>query len=120
MNLMFAAVLQASLMGVQESSYEQAYKQAEAGKPLVVLIGADWCPGCRTMKNSVMPQVRRNGALENVAFVELNTDQQRDLTGQMMKGGSIPQLVIYHKDAEGWNRRVLVGARSAGEVERHQ
>jgi thioredoxin-like negative regulator of GroEL len=117
-NLMLAAVMQAALMGAAETSYAEAYKQAEAGKPLVVLIGTDWCPGCVTMKNRVMPQVEKNGTLAKVAFTQLNTDKERELATQMMRGNSIPQLVIYHKTADGWMRQVMVGAKSAAEVER--
>ena len=118
MNVMYAMVLQATLMSATDETYARAYKEAESGKPLVVLIGADWCPGCRTMKNSVMPQVRQSGALQKVAFVSVNTDYDRELANKMMNAGSIPQLIIYHKTGESWNREVVVGARSAADVER--
>ncbi len=117
-NLMMAAVMQAALMGVGEANYAEAYKQAEAGKPLVVLIGTDWCPGCVTMKNRVIPQIEKNGTLAKVAFTQINTDQDRELATQMMRGNSIPQLVIYHKTADGWMRQIMVGAKSVAEVER--
>lgn len=115
---MMAAVMQAALMGVGEANYAEAYKQAEAGKPLVVLIGTDWCPGCVTMKNRVIPQIEKNGTLAKVAFTQINTDQDRELATQMMRGNSIPQLVIYHKTADGWMRQIMVGAKSVAEVER--
>lgn len=117
-NLVLATVMQAALLGAGEANYAEAYKQAEAGKPLVVLIGTEWCPGCVTMKNRVIPQIRKNGTLDKVAFTQLNTDHERELANQMMKGNSIPQLVIYHKSGDGWSRQVLVGAKSAAEVEK--
>lgn len=115
---MMAAVMQAALMGVGEANYAEAYKQAETGKPLVVLIGTDWCPGCVTMKNRVIPQIEKNGTLAKVAFTQINTDQDRELAAQMMRGNSIPQLVIYHQTADGWMRQIMVGAKSVAEVER--
>jgi thiol-disulfide isomerase/thioredoxin len=99
--------------------YTEAYgKTAETGQPLVILIGADWCPGCRTMKNSVIPQLEKQGGLNKVAFAYVNADHQRDLAGKLMQGGSIPQLVVFRKTAEGnWTRQQLTGAHSIGETQ---
>jgi thiol-disulfide isomerase/thioredoxin len=112
--LMSVAALNA---GTQD--YATAFKQTEeTGKPLVVLVGADWCPGCRTMKNSTMPQVEKKGLLNKVAFAHVNTDHDGSLAGKLMKGGSIPQLVMFQKKADGtWTRKQLTGAQSPGSVE---
>ncbi len=118
-NVLLAVVLQGSILATGGNAYEEAYNvSTKTGKPLVVLVGAEWCPGCRTMKNNVVPQLRKNGALEGVAYAEVNSDQQPQLARELSSGGSIPQLVIYHQDKEGWNRQVFVGARSVAEVER--
>lgn len=117
-SLAMSLILQASMLGATEKSYADAYKsQEETGRPLVVLVGAEWCPGCRTMKQSVLPEVERHGALERVHFAVVNTDQDRDLAGKLMEGGSIPQLVMYRKTSKGWIRRRLTGSRSAADVE---
>ena len=59
-------------------TYADAYKTTQdTGKPLVVLIGADWCPYCQVMKTSVMPQVAAHGDLASVSFAYMNSDQQR-------------------------------------------
>ena len=116
-----AAALQAAVMtGANVTKdYAQAYESThETGKPLVVLVGADWCPGCRTMKQSVMPQVARNGALDKVSYAEVNTDHDGKLARELMDRGAIPQLVVYHQTSDGWNRQVFVGVRSVSEIER--
>lgn len=117
-SLTVAALLQVSLLSTGGQSYAEAHRQqAETGRPLVVLIGADWCPACVTMKNSVIPQAQREGVLEGVAFAQVNTDQQPALSKQLMRGGMIPQLIVFHKSANGWQRKQLVGAQSISAIQ---
>lgn len=119
-HIALAAVLQMSLLAgaAGGSDYKVAYKSAqETGKPLVVLVGAEWCPGCRTMKNSVMPQVKAHGKLDAVAFTQVNSDHERELSQQLLSGNMIPQLVMYTKTADGWKVDRLVGAQSTAAVE---
>src|SRR5205823_806276 len=95
-----------------------AYKDTtQSGRPLVVLIGADWCPGCRQMKYSAIPELERKGGLDKVAFAYVNTDQQSVLAGKLMQGGSIPQLVVYQKTDSGWKRQQLTGAHSVADIQ---
>ncbi len=117
MGLAFAMVLQTAVISAGEQDYKSAYQQAaETGKPLVVLIGADWCPGCRTMKQSTMPQLASKGDLGKVCYAQVNTDRDHDLAGKLMTGGSIPQLVMFWKSASGWQRQQLTGAHSPSEI----
>ena len=120
-NLTLSIVLQAaSLMtGGHQSShqYNQAYQQtAETGRPLLVLVGADWCPGCRQMKDSVLPQLEQQGTFNKVTLAYVNTDQQQELAGRLMHGGSIPQLILFKKTGKGWMRQQLTGAHSLGDT----
>ncbi len=112
-------LLSVAALSAGTQDYAAAFKQTEeTGKPLVVLVGADWCPGCRTMKNSTLPQVERKGLLSKVAFAHVNTDRDGSLAGKLMKGGSIPQLVMFQKKADGsWSRKQLTGAQSPSSVE---
>ena len=113
-----AALLQFSVVTSAAQSYGDAYQaSADSGRPLLVMVGAEWCPGCVTMKQSVIPQVERNGALKEVAFAYVNTDQQGRLAKKLMRGGSIPQLIAFRKTRSGWQREQLTGAQSASAVE---
>jgi thioredoxin-like negative regulator of GroEL len=106
------------MLSVGGASYAEAHREmSQTGRPLVVLVGADWCPGCNVMKSSSMPEVRRQGGLNGVAFATVNTDHERDLAQQLMGGGAIPQLIMYSPTSEGWNRRVLVGAQSPSAIQ---
>jgi thioredoxin-like negative regulator of GroEL len=123
-NLAMAAVLQAGILAAEPVSlksetltYTEAYAQAQAQeKPLVVLVGAEWCPACVTMKKSTIPQVAQNGIFKDVAFTVVDTDRQADIAQQVMEGGSIPQLIMFHKTSEGWKRERLTGGQSASAI----
>jgi thioredoxin-like negative regulator of GroEL len=113
-----AIVLQTVALATTANSYTEARaKTAETGKPLVVLVGADWCPACQTMKNSALPQVARRGALAKVSYAVVNTDHESGLAQQLMRGGSIPQLVMFRETPTGWKRESLVGAQDPAVIE---
>jgi thioredoxin-like negative regulator of GroEL len=116
-HLFLNIVLQISAVTVGAHEYKNAYEQAEkTGQPLVVLVGADWCPACQTMKQSVIPQLAKQGALSKVSFAMVNTDRDHALAGKLMQGGSIPQLVMFRKSGGVWQRQQLTGAQSAGDT----
>jgi thioredoxin-like negative regulator of GroEL len=99
------------------NTYAAAYQDTQdSGKPLVVLVGASWCPACQSMKTSTMPSVAAQGGLSHVAFAYVNVDAQHDLAGQLMEGSMIPQLVMFEKTADGWKLNRLIGAQSAEAV----
>lgn len=113
-----SAVLQLSLLSAGANTYADAHKvHSETGRPMVILVGAEWCPACVQMKNSVIPQVARRGVLQKVAYATVNTDHQRSLAQKLMKGGSIPQLIMYRRTNNGWKRHMLVGKHSPERIE---
>jgi thioredoxin-like negative regulator of GroEL len=98
--------------------YGEAYKQStRTGRPLLVLIGAKWCPACRRMKSAILPQLSRRNALRQVAFVTIDKDQEKKLASQLMSGRTVPQLILFTKTPTGWKRRQLTGLHTAGEVD---
>jgi thioredoxin-like negative regulator of GroEL len=110
-------VLQAAF-SASPSSYLTALGEAqEKQQPLLVLVGAEWCPGCRTMKHSVLPQMASRGALKSVSFATIDTDREMDLARQLMRGGTIPQLIAFSRTADGqWHREQITGATSEAAV----
>ena len=124
-SLLLATVVQASVVAAepkpakkpQPQGFEAAMERsAKSDRPLVVLLGADWCPACRVMKNSTLPKVAKAGGLKDVEFVDVDVDRQRRLAGKLARGGSIPQLIRLEKTDKGWKAQHLVGARSTKEV----
>lgn len=98
--------------------YDAAYKTMQnQGRPLLVLVGADWCPACQTMKSHTLARLERSGKLQGVAFTIVNSDRDAELAGRIMRGSSIPQLVMYEPTDAGWRRTQLTGGQSEGQVE---
>jgi thioredoxin-like negative regulator of GroEL len=116
--LALSFLMHATLFAAGPQSYDEAYKQAETnGQPILVLVGADWCPGCRTMKGAVMPQLHKGGKLKTVNYAQVDTDANSTLASHLMRGNSIPQLIVYAKTEKGWHREQITGATSEDAVE---
>ncbi|MFM2094938.1 MAG: hypothetical protein RIS70_2062 [Planctomycetota bacterium] len=102
---------------VSSGNYAEGYRQMqETGRPLLVLVGADWCPGCRTMKNATLPALEKAGQLDDVIPTVVNCDRESDLADQLMRGGTIPQLILFTRTKDGWRRTQLTGAYGAADV----
>ena len=113
-----SVVLQAAMLTGGAQPYDVAFQSAQDnGRPLLVLIGADWCPGCRTMKQSVMPRMVQSGKLNSVNFASVNSDQNPALAAQLTRGGGIPQLIVFAKTPRGWHREKIIGATSEAGVQ---
>ena len=116
--LTLTLVLQSSLLAASPADYADAYRQTQAsGQPLLVLVGADWCPGCVTMKHGVLPRMVQTGRLKNANLAIVNMDFESELAGQLMRGGTIPQLIVFAKTTGGWHREQITGATSEASVE---
>lgn len=116
--LLMCVMLQAAGAGDAPASYEQAYREAQAnGRPIVVLVGADWCPGCQTMKGGVLARMLRTGKLSRVNYAIVNTDRERALANKLMRGNSIPQLIVFSKSGKDtWTRDQITGATGEDSV----
>lgn len=113
-----AILLQAAVTGDTTTDYNTAFKSAnETGKPMLVLVGTDWCPACVTMKQSVMPRLLRAGRLSGVVYTEVNADAQPTIARKIMSGGGYPQLAMYRKTKDGWKRQILIGVQSQSTIE---
>src|SRR3954467_6621613 len=114
-----ALVLVHQVLAAGPLSYQAALREAQSlQRPLVVLVGADWCPGCRTMKQRVMPALARRGALRPVTFTHVDADADAATAKQLMRGSGIPQLIVLSRTNDGrWHREQITGAASESEVE---
>lgn len=117
-SMAMAALLQTAVLSASPTlTYDQAFAEnAKSGKPLVVLVGAEWCGACRVMKNTSLPQVSQDDVFQEVAFTVVDTDKQQEIAKQVMQGGSIPQLIMFHRTSEGWQTQRLVGAQSPANI----
>jgi len=105
-------------LGADGETYADAHRVAtQSGKPMVVMVTADWCPHCQVMKQTVIPQIRRKGLFKRIAFATVDSDREQQLARDLTGGGLIPQLVMYRQTPQGWVRYVLVGGQSVESVE---
>ena len=122
-SLTLAAILHLPLLAtpVDEpaaETYAEAHRQTvETGRPMVVMVGAEWCPACKQMENKVLPQVRERGLLRKVAFALVDLDRERELGQKLIAGGPIPQLIAFRRTANGWEHNRLVGGQSLETIE---
>ena len=117
-SLGLALVLQASVIGAPGNTYAQAHQvTVDTGRPMVVLVGAEWCPACKTMKDTVIPAVEKRGGLKSVSFAVVDIDEEKELGKTLIRRGPIPQLLMYRKTPLGWRLRRIVGGQSVKTVE---
>ncbi|MFO7906076.1 MAG: thioredoxin family protein [Planctomycetota bacterium] len=110
-------LLQIALLTTTGGEYQKAFERADDhDKPFLVLVGADWCPGCRAMKQEAIPELDRAGDLKGIVYVEVDTDAKPDLSRKLLRGRSIPQLVLYTQAGELWRRVHLAGVHSPGKI----
>jgi thioredoxin-like negative regulator of GroEL len=109
--------LHLAIVAANGSDYEGAYKEAfKQNKPLLILVGAEWCPACRTMQEDSLPTLEKQGGLKNVVFTKVDADEEPKLAKQLMSGSAIPQLILYAPKKEGWHRAQLTGAFSSDQI----
>lgn len=116
-SLTLSMILHASILASTSHDYGEALKIADTtGRPMVILVGADWCPGCVVMKHQTMPQLKESGKMKDVVYATVDADAQQGLANGLMQGGAIPQLVIYRKTPAGWRRSRLIGSQTEEDV----
>ena len=98
-------------------SYEAAYRKAqEEKKPLVVLVGAEWCPACKTMKIDTIESMKKAGELQEVVYTQLDKDAHPEHADQVMQGKTLPQIVVFSESENGWKRFSLTGLQTPRRV----
>jgi thioredoxin-like negative regulator of GroEL len=112
-SLLLAVVL-ASVTSEQnlQQDYADAYKQLVAeNKPLMVVVGAPWCPACNVLKDTTLKPMASNGELDDVSLVLINRDEAPELAQQLTKGvRTLPQIIVFSKEDTGkWKRQRLMG-----------
>ncbi len=94
-------------------NYEAALAASQKeSKPLVVLIGAPWCASCQVMKRETIEPMLKSGKLEKVVVTFIDKDERPELAQQLMNGETLPQIVVFAKQNDGWKRFSLTGMQS--------
>jgi thiol-disulfide isomerase/thioredoxin len=98
--------------------YADAYRQTtKTGRPLVVLVSAEWCGACKTMEREVIPKMKQRGVFRRVSFARVDLDREKKLGRTLTRGGPIPQLLMFRRTRAGWRLSRLRGGQNARTVE---
>ena len=85
--LTLLAVLNAPTTSDEQIPYDAAYRKAqEEKKPLVVLVGANWCAACRTMKSETIHSMKDAGDFKGVVFTHVDKDTHPEIPWNDMIG----------------------------------
>lgn len=113
-------LLASTLVGVHDNEptdYTTAYKKAQNGdKPLLVFVSAEWCPPCQTMKSSTIPRLVEKDAFDGFHYATVDLGKQQELGRRLIGERGIPQLIVFEKKDDKWQRRYLRGMQSPESV----
>ena len=101
-------------------NYAEAYRDSVSQqKPLMVVVGAPWCPACNTLKETTIEPMAETGELNGVSLVMINKDEDPELA-QKLTGGEqlIPQIILYTPEEGKWKREKLMGFQSKQPIRR--
>lgn len=81
------------------SDVSAALREAQgSGRPVLVNLGATWCPWCRFMKHDVWPNPEV-GAAVRAGFIPVDVDIDRDpATASRYEVDSVPTLLVLDQD----------------------
>ncbi len=117
--LTFALLAVATAAGAQEPvDYATAYhRTVEGDKPLLVLVTAEWCPPCQIMKATTIPELVAHNSFAGVNYAAVDYDHQTELATQLIGELGLPQMLIFRKVGDQWEKRYLAGIQTVASVE---
>ena len=120
---LFLAVVLAGVTSLdsKDHTYTTAYKESVAqDKPLMVVVGAEWCQACNVLKDTTIRPMVQTGELDNVSVAVVDRDAEPELAKQLTKGEKmLPQIIVFTKDDSGqWKREKLMGYQPKQPVRR--
>ncbi len=97
----------------QSLKYEDAFEKAnKEKKPLVILVGAQWCASCQIMKKETMQPMKDSGQFDDAIVTYVDKDERPELAEKLMRGSTLPQVIVYSKRQGNWKRFSLTGMQS--------
>lgn len=114
----FAIVLATINLPSDPTDYKTAFFRAqEDNKPLLVLVTAEWCPPCRMMKQTTIPEMVDDNRFRDFHFALVDVDKEPKNARNLIGDGLVPQLIVYEKKDGEWDTRSVMGFQSVAQVE---
>ena len=60
----------------------------------------------------MIPELKKEGALDEVIYTTVDKDKDAALAEQLMRGSTLPQLLVFNKAERGWQKQHMVGAQT--------
>lgn len=111
--LLFAVTGESSNVLKYEDALAKAQKEK---KPLLILVGARWCASCQIMKRDTIEPMTESGDLKDIVVTIVDKDDRPELAEQLMKGETLPQVILFSNQAGSWKRFSLTGMQSRGRM----
>ena len=109
----FALLATQTCFAGEPVAFETAYKNAKtSGRPMIVVLGAEWCPACVVLKNETIPTALKQGGLKNVELAHVNIDHQKAIATKLQRGPMIPQVVKMQWQDNAWKLTRFPGVPS--------
>lgn len=121
MNLITALVLMtaSSVATGEPTDYTTAYDRAmKSEKPLLVLVTAEWCPPCQSLKRNTLPKLLDRKSFHGMHFAQVDFDSETRIARQLIGNRPVPQFILYEKRNGKWSVKHLVGLQSVASVEK--
>jgi hypothetical protein len=64
-----------------------------------------------------MHELTLSGGLKDIVYTEVDAEAKPELTRQLLRGDTLPQLVLYTPVGKLWRRTHIAGAQSPSEVQ---
>lgn len=111
---LFLAIVLGSVTSKESltQSYADAYSESvQEHKPLMVVVGAPWCPACNVLKESTITPMAETGELTDVSIAVIDKDSDPELVEKLTEGNKmLPQIIVFSQDNNGaWKRHKLLG-----------
>lgn len=120
---MVSLLLSLALVGITSEqklhqNYADAYhRSVQEQKPLMVVVGAPWCPACNVLKESTLMPLAQSGELDEVSLAVINRDEEPELADRLTAGErTLPQIIVFSQENGSWKRRKLSGYQTAQPV----
>ncbi len=82
---------------------------------IIVVVGAEWCEPCQTLKQSVFPQLAAQGKLDGIQFAYVDFDHQRESAMALMQGSMVPQIVYMRRGNSQFQPAAVIPRMAAAE-----
>lgn len=115
--ILTCVLLQAAMLADVGTDYRTAFAECQqTGKPLLVLVTAKWCPACQALRKTTIPRLTKEGRLNHLAFAVVDADEDRELAQRLMRGVTIPQMILFSQANGNWQRDYMVGVQPEQEM----